>query len=392
MVIEALKWVIGVFSPYVNSFERKIDNFFTNVKSTDSIFAIQGDLLKLMQQNLVVVNVWMEKKFKGYLYLNKGVRRKMYADTELIVKKFNEYCDSVKISDDQIKQTIEDLGMVYPSGNKMELRHLICIMSFLRPGVYYNYIQTSSFGKLLRDPNREKLEGDCNQIVTLYIYLYSLKFKVTDLQIKLLPEHVCLHFRGVDIEATAGQFAKYTKFDHLLPVTEIISTNLLDLNDFREDTQKIDERTIVKSAQLAYAISSLKSMVEKNLEVAYHNLGVDSYNKKDFKAAIFYVSRAKDKEFLQNIYRAACAHFIEQKDFSKAKYYASESGDRELSNQVDKAEFAKKYNDLAAKVSEVKTLDDAKSHKSDYKQMLELAINLQDEKLQNNVREILKKL
>ncbi|MFA7685784.1 MAG: hypothetical protein WCX95_03205 [Candidatus Gracilibacteria bacterium] len=387
-----LKAIYCFLSPYVNLFERKVDKFFQNVKSTDNIFSIQKTLLELMQKDLVTVNVWLEKKFKGYTYLTKGVRRKMYRDTQAIVLKFQEFCEKFSVDEGNLKMELDGKGLLYPSGNFEQLKHLACICAFLRPGTYYEYIKTSSFGKLLRDPNKEKLQGDCNQIVTLYIYLYSLKFPLNDLQIKLLPEHVCLHFRGVDVEATAGGFTKYAEFEHLLPVTEIISTNLLDLNDFRESTQRIDERAMLKSAQLAYAISSLKELVEQNLEVAYHNLGVSSMNNNDFKAAVFYLSRTKKRELLETAYNNACAYYAGKKDFDKAKYYASESGNTELRKKIENAQYSNRYNELAKKVAVVKTMEDAKKFKSCYSEMLDLARKLNDSRLESQVAEILRQI
>ena len=64
-----------------------------------------------------------------------------------------------------------------------------------------NTEESSTFGKLLRNPNRESLIGDCNQIVTLYIALFALKFDVQLLQLKTYPGHVALHFDGIDVEA-----------------------------------------------------------------------------------------------------------------------------------------------------------------------------------------------
>lgn len=57
-----LKWFFGLFSPTVNSFEGKVDRFFKHVKSTDSISSVKSELLALMNKNLIIVNVWMEKK------------------------------------------------------------------------------------------------------------------------------------------------------------------------------------------------------------------------------------------------------------------------------------------------------------------------------------------
>jgi len=354
-----IKWLFYALSPYVNSFERRVDKFFQNIKSSDNIFSVQKKLLQFMQEDLVKVNVWLEKKFKGYKYLTKGVRRKMYRDTSLIILKFNEFCEKVSISENNLKLELDSKGLVYPSGNAEQLKYLACICAFLKPGLYYEYIKTSSFGKLLKNPDEQKLQGDCNQIVTLYAYLYSLKFPVEDLQIKLLPEHVCLHFRGIDIEATAGVFVKYPKYEHLLPITEIISTNLIDLNDSRENTQKIDERTMVKSAQLAYAISSLKSFVEQNLEIAYSNLSISAMKSEDLQTAEFYASKTKNVE---------------------------------LKTQIEKMRLAKRFNELVAKTSGIKTVEDAKKQKSSYAEMLELAKKLGNDEAVSKIGEIVKKI
>jgi hypothetical protein len=60
-----------------------------------------------------------------------------------------------------------------------------------------------------------------------------------------------LHYKGVDIEATAGNFANYEKFDRLLPIAELISTNLLDISDFRDKQIQVNAREFLKGAQLA---------------------------------------------------------------------------------------------------------------------------------------------
>jgi hypothetical protein len=354
-----IKWLFYAFSPYVDSFERKVDKFFQNIKSSDNVFSVQKELLEFMQKDLVKVNVWLEKKFKGYKYLTKSVRREMYKNTSLIVLKFNKFCREISISESNLKLELDSKGLIYPSGNTEQLKYLAYICAFLKPGLYYEYIKTSSFGKLLKNPAEQKLQGDCNQIVTLYAYLYSLKFPINDLQIKLLHEHVCLHFRGVDIEATAGVFIKYPKYEHLIPVTEIISTNLLDLSDFRESTQKIDERTMVKSAQLAYAISSLKSFVAQNLEIAYFNLSISAMKNGDLQTAVFYASKTKNAE---------------------------------LKEQVEKMQFVKRFNELVTKTANAKTIDDAKKQKSSYTEMLVLARKLGDDKAVSKISEILKQI
>jgi len=374
-MLNFLKKFILFFTPYVSFFEMKVDKFFQNIKSTDSIFTIKKRLENLMQRDLIVVNVWLEKKFKGYLYLSKRARKKMYANTKKIVEKFNEF----------VKEN--------PTNNNDErMAYLSQIAEFLKPGKYYEYIESSSFGKLLKNPDEEKLKGDCNQIVTLYIYLYSLKYSIEDLKIKLLPEHVCLHYNGTDIEATNGTFTKYKEFEHILPSTEIISTNLLDMNDFREDTQKISERTMLKSAQLAFAISSLRSFVAKNLNIAYQNLGIAALNANNFDTAIFYLSRTDEKENLKAAYKNGAIYYMNSENFQKAEFYADKCDDFEFKNDIKKSIASKEYNRLAQKVANVKTVEQAKQYKYTYQKMLELAQKIGDESLVNNVRDTLNKL
>lgn len=411
----------NLFSRYVNSFEKRVDKFFKHVKSTDSIAGIRARLLELMQENLIVTNVWLEKKYKGYKYLDKSTRKKMYDDVRKIVEKFNSFLLVFQISIDDVKSLLEANDLKVPSGNEDRLLYLASIMAFLEPEKYYHYIKTASFGKLLRDPDQEKLEGDCNQIVTLYIYLFSLKFPIEELQIKLLPEHVCLHFRGIDIEATNATFQNYEKDQEVLPVTEIISTNLLDLADFREEVQKIEPQVMVKSAQLAFAVSSLKSLVSKNLDIAYRNLGISAMNAKDFETAIFYLAKTTDVQTLNGAYNNAAIYYMGQNNFSKATYYADKSHNSELEKTVkhnegiyylnnggvdkalsifnylgdekmQKACYQKKYNKLAGKISGVKTVDDARRYKNTYRDLFDLAQKIGDEALSESLRQTLGKL
>lgn len=409
--MKILKWILGLFSPYAHPFERKVDRFFRGIKSTSNVAKVRKKLLALMQENLVVVNLWLEKRYKGYKYLNKRLRREMYRNLDFIVAKFKEHGDDV----------VDISGLDFVPADKEKVQYLALIMSFLRPGHYYEYLKASNFGRLLRNPNNEKMKGDCNQIVTFYIYLYSLKFPISDLEIKLLPEHVCLHFKGIDIEATNATFEKYDKHEGVLPVTEIISTNLLDLVDLREDVMEISDRDLVKSAQLAYSISSLKSVVAKNLNIAYRRLALSALKSKDFKGAIFYFGKAGDRDALVKVYHDAAVYFMEQKNFSKAVYYADLSRDEDLirlvshnegvyyfkAGNVDKALdifknladsdleiacYAKKYDDLSQKVASVKTIADVRKHKGTFRKMLKLAQKMRDDKLVANLKKTLAKI
>ncbi len=416
-----IKRFFRFFSFYVNSFERRVDRFFNRIKSSDNISNVRGGLLSLMQENLIITNVWLERKFKGYKYLKKSYRRKMYQDSEIIVKKFKSFCKQNKINKNELKKRLDRKALLYPNGDEDKIEYLAQIMEFLKPGKYYHYLKTSSFGRLLRNPDEEKLEGDCNQIVTLYIYLFSLKFSIDDLRIKLLPEHVCLHFRGIDIEATNGRFYKYQDDQQILPVTEIISTNLLDLTDFREEVQKISPRDFVRSSELAYAISSLRSLVKHNLNVAYRNLAIASLKSNSFDTAIFYANKLNDSKLLASVYHKASVYYMDNNSFRRAKYYANRSHNNELirvvrhnegiyyykrdnisralkifrnlnDQKMIKACYQKEYNKLVRTVSGVKTLEDVRKHRNTYRKMLDLAVKMGNTSLQRSIRKTLNKL
>jgi hypothetical protein len=329
-----------------------------------------------MKKDLIVLNIWMERKYKGYRYLKKSVRRRMYRDSKMILQRL-EY----EISLRGLKNASSVLGK---SDEKLDF--LFSIMDFLKPGKYYKYIKTASFGKLLRNPLKQTLEGDCNQIVTLYIYLYSSRFPVSDLQIKLLPEHVCLHYKGVDIEATNGTFQNYKKFDYLLPVTEIISTNLLDLADFREETVEIKPRVFLKASELAYAVSSLKDIVAKNLKVAYKNLAISEMNRGAFNSALFYAEKLNDSEFLRSVKRNFAVSLYKKSDFEKSSKLFHELNDID----GEKACFSGMYNMLVKQVSGVSTQQEFKAKKHIYRKMLKLAKMLDDKQLIDSLEKILK--
>ncbi len=387
-MLKLLKWFIGLFSSYVDPFERKVDRFFKHIKSTDSLADIRDGLLELMQQNLAVVNLWMEKKYKGYTFLSKKKRRILYENQKKILAKFALFCDSNKPNLEELRILTTNLGVKILPVYEEKLLYLFQIMLFLEPGKYYNYVESSSFWKLFADIDTEKMEGDCNQIVTFYIYFYSLRFSIEDLNIKLLPEHVCLHFKGLDIEATNASFQNYKDDSQILPVTEIISTNLLDVIDKREATMSISPRDLVKSAQLAYAISSHKAVVEKNLQIAYKNLSIASMESGDFDSALFFADKAGDSELKNTIKHNQGVHYFQSGQYDKALSVFSSLGD----DKMQKACYMQKYNLLVKKVGHVKTLQEAKRYKSTYSEMLSLAQKVGDAILVSAVKDTLGKI
>jgi tetratricopeptide (TPR) repeat protein len=301
------------------------------------------------------------------------------------------------------------------------LLHLAAIMAYLKPGGRYEYQTSANFGKLLKNPLQEKLIGDCNQIVTLYAFLYSLKFPLSDLQIKILPGHVCLHFQGIDIEATNASFQHYADKGEILPITELLSTNLLDINDAEARTATIDPRTMLKRAQLAYHLSSFRDIVTRNLNASYQQLIASLLQQKKYASAVFYAEKLADPEWIKKVYRHATSDALARSDFSQAETYINRSGDGEMreilqhnqgiyyykKGQFEKALFyfqkegnadmvkacyQRQYSELAKRVQSVKTLAEAKRYHSTYQKMLALARNGGMEEASESVQRILRQI
>jgi len=385
-------FIFNFFSRYVNPFEKKCDKFFRSVKSHSSGFKVQKTMESLMQENLVVLNLWLEKRYKNYVYLTKRTRRRMYKNVESMKSAFAHFVQTHQISQMELAKELKSAGLRVSSESREKITYLALIMEWLKPGNHYVYQEAANFGKLLKDPAREKLIGDCNQIVTLYAFLFAQKYSIGDLKIKLLPGHVCLHFEGIDIEATNATFQKYTKFDALLPITELISTNLLDVADVEAQTAAIDSRTIVKSAQLAVLISSQRSIVDRNLDIAYRNLGILLMNQHEYDSAIFYLEKLAERNsvearvMLRTAYRHAAVYFLQKKNFEDALRYAIKSGDFDVEREI----YFNQYNALAKTVQGIKTVAAARSKRSTYKKMRDLARKAKDRELERSIEKILR--
>ena len=394
------------------------------------VFEAQRRVGELMQQNLVIVNLWMEARFKGYKYLKRGARKRMYRNSEKIAQNFLQFAQTIQVSDEAITKHILGLGLHVPGGPGMpeRLKLLVAIMEYLKPSAErFEYLEGASFGKLLSDPDRhQKMIGDCNQIVTFYTYLYSLKFPVKDLQIKIMTGHVCLHFQGIDIEATGGGFAHYKEFVRVLPIVELISTNLLDVSDFRDKQLEVHPKEFLKAAQLAYDLSSERELVTSNLKIAYRNVAIDSMQKNDFSTAEFFLQKAgvndpESEQLLQSIYHNAVVYFVKAGSYGQARFYAGKSSETELRKYVDEKEafycfeqnqlerardlfgqvgntqmvkacYGKEYNQVQARVAGIRDLATMRAHRWDYQKMLDLAQKMEDYALAENVRNILNQL
>ena len=408
------------FSRYADSHEKRVQRLLNKVVRLNK-FELQDGLEKLMQQNLVVLNLWLEKRFKGYKYLGKWNRKKLYRNADGIVKYFDLFCSNLSFPASQFEESLKMLGFDCLPAYREKLEYIYKIMLFLHPGKYYEYLEGASFGKMLAKVPEQKMIGDCNQIVTFYAFLYSLKYPISDLKIKLLPEHVCLHFFGVDIEATNGSFQIYKEYDYLLRIVELLTTNLLDINDFRDKQYIIDARSVVNSSELAFRVSSIRDIVEKNLNVSYHNLVVESARQNDFYTAFFFLQKLNNRELKLSVCNQAVRFYVEKGDYSKAKDAADKSQDLDLMNYVKnqqayayyksndlerakgiyrelgndemlKACYAKEYNSLSQKVSGAKTVEQARAFRYDYQKMRDLAQMMGDSALENEINKIISQL
>ncbi len=117
-----LKAIFGIFSQYVHPFEKKADKFFRKIKSHHSSAKTHKKLENLMQENLIVLNLWMEKKYKNYVYLKKRVRRKMYEDVEILKEDFLRFAKGHKMDDKKVAAKFKTLGVSFPNQNPEHLK------------------------------------------------------------------------------------------------------------------------------------------------------------------------------------------------------------------------------------------------------------------------------
>ncbi len=338
------------FSHFTDPTERKVGKFFSKLSEKNVSYEHLEKLAHFVQNDLVVVNLWSERNFKGYDYLNKSKRKHLYENTQLILNDFNKYLlndtnSDVKSLIDKIIKLGVDISNI--KGNIEKLIYINQIMRYLSPySGRYAYRASSTFGELLKDPSTNKLEGDCNQIVTLYIYLYSRKYNVKDLRLLTYPGHVALHFFGVDIEATNGQFAHYDKPDQkILPIQEIISINLLDTTDSYFQTHKIPPESFLQSARLAYLVSSEKEIINNNLYVAYNNVVNEKLSKNDYVAALKYAKQSGKQQLINIVGYNGAAYFLNNDKFADARKFAAYSDDKQaLIKKIDYSEAIYAYN------------------------------------------------
>lgn len=332
--------MFDIFSPYANPFEKKVNKYFSRLSEKHSSVKTKTKMVGLMQENLVVFQLWSECRYKGYKYLNKHKRRELYQNTEYIKNDFEEYCQSNPVDINNVYAELKhhNVDIRNFSGKEDQLKYLACIMQYLAPkGGKYDYRASSNFGLLLCDPTTEKMIGDCNQIVTLYIYFYSLKYDITDLEILTYPGHVALHFNGVDLEATNGRFTSYDKKGQtILPIHEIVAINLLDTTDSYFKTHKLNPDTMLESAKIAYLVSSNRNIVDNNLKVAYHNIINQLVKNNNYSLALTYAKQNRDHKLINFVGHNATVYYMKKNNFTTARKFAKHMDKpRDFLNSID---------------------------------------------------------
>lgn len=372
--------VFRCFSVYIDPFEKHVDRFLKKVRQRS-----KRDLKELIQQDLVKLTIFLEYKFKGYKKLKKRYRKKLYEHAALIAKDFIFFFDEHK---EEIAEEQKSLDIPSDLKNDEHLTYLLGIMAYLKPGERLQYQRAATFEKLLRDPTSEMLVGDCNQITTLYIYLYSLRFPIGDLHVKILSEHICLHYKGVDIETTNATLAKYDDYIFLSDVEEIVAANLLDISDPSEKQFDISPASMLKSAELAFHFSSHRQTVEKNLFIAYHNMAIHYANQKNFSKATLFANKSGKTKLQKAITRMEAIDHLKTKRYKKALEKFKKIRDSE----GQKACYQNELVDLLDKTKSLKKVNDYKNHKSTLLRMKELGLKVNNQKVVDFVNDILKKL
>ena len=294
-----LQKVYYLFVPYVDGDERAVAKFFARLHERSSRITVRKNLTTLMQQNIAIMNLWSEYRYKGYAYLRKSHRKELYQNLQRIADDFDSFRAEHKPKDDVVARVKKIEPRAHIERERIELLEALTEYFSPKRGVYV-YRASSSFGRLLRNPINEQLVGDCNQIVTLYIYIYSRYFDVGDLRIRVLPHHVALHYAGVDIETTNGTFTSYHgKHDQkLLPIEEIVSINLLDTTDSYLETHEVNPEDFLQASRFAYILSHDRDIVTRNLDAAYGMVINVLMKRHNYKRALAFAKQSRNIELL----------------------------------------------------------------------------------------------
>ena len=79
------------FAPYTDTRERSVGLFFKGLTEHSDRTKTRRRLSELLQRDIAVINLWTEYRYKGYRYLRKRERRKLYANLRLITDDFVKF-------------------------------------------------------------------------------------------------------------------------------------------------------------------------------------------------------------------------------------------------------------------------------------------------------------
>jgi len=363
-----IKKTIKFFSRFTDELEKECYGFFVSLKPKSDKAWAQKRATYLMGKSMAKCMMILEWKFKGYTQLTKKYRQIGYDNLKIIEQDFFDSCQNQNFDSEQ--NFLEDISR------------------YLSPQTILEYRSGSSFDKLLKNPKKEKLVGDCNQITSLYIHLFSLKFDISSLQLKLLPGHVCLHHKGIDYETTSGQITKYQEFERITPISEMIAINVLDTTDNQNSQHSLPTENRLECAELACVFSSNQKIAEQNLDTAYRNMAIKKMNAKNFSSAANWASKTKDKSFLDVVLHNQAVYELNKKHYSTARKLFYRLHDNQGISSTDRSEL----NNLVVKLKGCKTMQDYKYKKNIIYQIKKLAIKLHDHDMQKFCTDILKQV
>lgn len=319
------------FTSYTDAKERAVGLFFKGLTEHSNQMRTRERLSGLLQRDIAVINLWSEYRYKGYRYLRKSERKKLYQNLQLITEDFDRFYKDNMLTNETVLSHVHDIAPhAIVEAQKAVLFQVV--MSYLSPrrGVY-EYRESSSFGRLLRDPSKEKLVGDCNQIVTLYIYLYSRYYTISDLKVRLLPGHIALHYAGVDIEATNGTFVNYDdrEGNEVLPIEEIVSVNLLDTTDSYLSTHEVAAEDFLQSSRFAFILSHSRDIVTRNLNAAYSTLINSLMKRHSYSQALKVALASRDMTLLNIVGNNGALYEMQEKNYAAARRFAQHAPKRD---------------------------------------------------------------
>jgi hypothetical protein len=154
---------------------------------------------------------------------------------------------------------------------------------------------------------------------------------VRDLQIRLLPGHVALHYGGVDIEATTGAFANYDsqKDSKLLPIEEIVSINLLDTTDSYLSTHEVSAESFLQASRFAFILSHDRDIVTRNLDAAYGKLINSLMKRNNYHQALKFAKASRDMTLLGIVGHNGALYEMEHHNYAAARRFAEHAAGRQ---------------------------------------------------------------